>query len=105
MRNVPWLAMIVSAIPLVAAPHKIEQKTFDTIALEMSGERAQELAGTPLAKENDLALYETINFLDGHRGSDEIAKLLRDEIGDAKYDKAWVDRVLTQLAAMKYVAK
>jgi hypothetical protein len=66
---------------------------------------SEQLAGTPLAKENDLALYETINFLDGHRSSDEIAKLLRDELGDAKYDTAWVDRVLTQLAAMRYVAK
>jgi hypothetical protein len=66
---------------------------------------SEQLAGTPLAKENELALYETINFLDGHRGSDEIAKLLSEELGDPKYDKAWVDRVLTQLAAMKYVAK
>jgi hypothetical protein len=66
---------------------------------------SEQLAGTPLAKENDLALYETINFLDGHRSSDEIAKLLRDELGDAKYDTAWVDRVLTQLAVMRYVAK
>jgi hypothetical protein len=66
---------------------------------------SEQLAGTPLAKENDLALYETINFLDGRRGSDEIAKLLSEELGDPKYDKVWVDRVLTQLAAMKYVAK
>lgn len=66
---------------------------------------SEQLAGTPLAKENDLALYETVNFLDGHRSSDEIAKLLRDELGDAKYDQAWVDRVLAQLAAMKYVAR
>jgi hypothetical protein len=66
---------------------------------------SEQLAGTPLAKENDLALYETINFLDGRRSSDEIANLLRDELGDAKYDTAWVDRVLTQLAAMRYVAK
>lgn len=66
---------------------------------------SEQLTGTPLAKENDLALYETVNFLDGHRSNDEIAKLLRDELGDAKYDKAWVDRVLAQLAAMKYVAK
>jgi hypothetical protein len=60
---------------------------------------------TPLAKENDLALYETVNFLDGRRSSDEIAALLREELSDAKYDTAWVDRVLSQLAAMKYVTK
>jgi hypothetical protein len=66
---------------------------------------SEQLFNTPLAKENDLALYETINFLDGRRGSDEIAKLLREELNDPKYDKAWVDRVLSQLEALKYVAK
>ena len=43
MRNVPWVTAILCAVPLLAAPHKIDQKTFDTIATEMSGERAQEL--------------------------------------------------------------
>src|ERR1043166_8143012 len=43
MRNVHGLALIWSAVPLFAAEHKIDQKTFDTIAMEMSGERAQEL--------------------------------------------------------------
>src|ERR1043166_7671576 len=43
MRNVHWVALILSAVPLFAAEHKIDQKTFDTIAMEMSGERAQEL--------------------------------------------------------------
>ena len=38
---------------------------------------SEQLFGTALAKENDLALYETVNFLDGHRGSEEIAILLR----------------------------
>jgi hypothetical protein len=66
---------------------------------------SEQLFNTPLAKENDLALYETINSLDGRRGSDEIAKLLREELNDPKYDKAWVDRVLSQLEALKYVAK
>ena len=43
MRNVHWVALILSAVPLFAAEHKIDQKTFDAIAMEMSGERAQEL--------------------------------------------------------------
>jgi hypothetical protein len=66
---------------------------------------SEQLFGSELTKENDLALYETINFLDGKRGSAEIANLLTMEMGDAKYDAAWVDRVLAQLAALKFVAK
>jgi len=66
---------------------------------------SEQLFGTELTKENDLALYETINFLDGKRTSAEIANLLTMEMGDAKYDAAWVDRVLAQLASLKYVAK
>jgi aminopeptidase YwaD len=66
---------------------------------------SEQLFGTDLTKENDLALYETINLLDGKRGSAEIANLLTLELGDMKYDTVWVDRVLAQLASMKFVAK
>jgi len=37
------VAVLLFATPLFAAPHVIDQKTFDTIATELSGERAQEL--------------------------------------------------------------
>jgi len=31
MRNVPWVALILSAVPLFGAPHRIDQKTFDML--------------------------------------------------------------------------
>jgi hypothetical protein len=45
---------------------------------------------------NDLALFETVNYLNGTRSSAEIADLLTFEFGE-KYDAAWVDRVVTFL--------
>lgn len=59
-----------------------------------------------LATKPNFALisFEAINFMDGHRGTDEIADLL-----SAEYlidiDQAWVDRLVTILEKQKLVAK
>jgi len=43
MKNLVAIAAFTVALPLAAASHVVDQKTFDTIARELSGERAQEL--------------------------------------------------------------
>lgn len=43
MKNVLRIVAFFVALPLAAASHVVDQKTFDTIARELSGERAQEL--------------------------------------------------------------
>jgi aminopeptidase YwaD len=50
----------------------------------------------------DLALYETVNFMDGRRSPREIADLVAAETGEA-IDEAWVNRAISMLAAMKLV--
>jgi len=50
----------------------------------------------------DLALYETVNFMDGRRSPREIADLVAAETGEA-IDEAWVGRAVSMLAAMKLV--
>lgn len=50
----------------------------------------------------DLALYETMNFMDGRRSPREIADLLAIETGDP-IDEAWVNRAIAMLAGMKFV--
>jgi hypothetical protein len=43
MKNVFFIAALSTALPLLAASHVVDQKTFNTIAAELSGERAQEI--------------------------------------------------------------
>jgi hypothetical protein len=50
----------------------------------------------------DLALYETVNFMDGRRTPREIADLVAAETGEA-IDEAWVNRAIRLLANLKLV--
>jgi hypothetical protein len=52
----------------------------------------------------DLLVFETINFMDGHRSTAEIADLLAAEYL-LDIDQAWVDRLVGILAAQKLVAR
>ena len=52
----------------------------------------------------DLLVFETINFMDGHRSTAELADLLAAEYL-LDIDQAWVDRLVGILAAQKLVAK
>ncbi len=51
----------------------------------------------------DLLVYETVNFMDGHRSTADIAQLLSAEYL-MPFDEAWVDRVVKILADSKLVA-
>ena len=51
----------------------------------------------------DLLVYETVNFMDGHRSTADIAGLLSAEYL-MPFDQAWVDRVVKILAERKLVA-
>ena len=50
----------------------------------------------------DLLVYETVNFMDGHRSTTDIAQLLSAEYL-MPFDQAWVDRVVKILAERKLV--
>ncbi|HEV7919688.1 MAG TPA: DUF4910 domain-containing protein [Thermoanaerobaculia bacterium] len=50
----------------------------------------------------DLALYETVNFMDGRRTPREIADLVAGETGDP-IDEGWVNRAIKLLANLKLV--
>lgn len=50
----------------------------------------------------DLAIYETVNFMDGRRSPKEIADLVAMETGDS-IDEAWVNRAVQLLANLKLV--
>jgi hypothetical protein len=149
------LALVLAlASPPFAAQHVIDQKTFDAIARELSGEHAQELdrrivqkriaassfdlklsnrgvlrgapAPSPAAHRgprattippvfselvaewdpnaNDLALFETINFMNGSRTSAEIADLLTIELGE-NFDAATVDRTVNWLVSQNLAVR
>jgi len=51
----------------------------------------------------DLLVYETVNFMDGHRSTADLAQLLSAEYL-MPFDQAWVDRVVRILAERKLVA-
>jgi hypothetical protein len=51
----------------------------------------------------DLLVYETVNFMDGHRSTADIAELLSVEYL-MPFDQAWVDRLVKILADRKLVA-
>jgi hypothetical protein len=67
---------------------------------EEQGERFPGRAGAPSF---DVMVFETINFMDGHRSSADIARLLSAEFF-APLDAAWVDRVIGILASHGLVA-
>ena len=50
----------------------------------------------------DLLVYETVNFMDGHRSTADIAQVLSAEYL-MPFDQAWVDRVVKILAERKLV--
>lgn len=51
----------------------------------------------------DLLLWETVNFMDGHRSASEIADLLAAEYL-VDVDQAWVERLVGILASQRLVA-
>lgn len=65
---------------------------------------ASDSEGLPTKPTFGLIVFETINFMDGHRSTAEIADLLAAEYL-LDIDQAWVDRVVGILAAQKLVAK
>ena len=60
--------------------------------------------GLPTKPTFGLLVFETINFMDGHRSTAEIADLLAAEYL-LDIDQAWVDRLVGILAAQKLVVK
>lgn len=56
----------------------------------------------PLGATMDKLVWETINFMDGHRSTAEIADLLSAEYL-VNVDQAWVDRLVRILEAKKLV--
>lgn len=65
---------------------------------------AEDSEGLPTKPNFGLLVFETINFMDGHRSTAEIADLLAAEYL-LDIDQAWVDRLVGILAAQKLVAK
>lgn len=65
---------------------------------------AEDSEGLPTKPNFGLLVFETINFMDGHRSTAEIADLLAAEYL-LDIDQAWVDRLVGILAEQKLVAK
>ncbi|MGH9492400.1 MAG: DUF4910 domain-containing protein [Terriglobales bacterium] len=64
---------------------------------------ADDSEGLPTKPNFGLLVFETINFMDGHRSTAEISDLLAAEYL-LDIDRAWVDRLVGILAAQKLVA-
>ena len=64
---------------------------------------SEDSEGLPTKPNFGLLVFETINFMDGHRSTAEIADLLAAEYL-LDIDQAWVDRLVGILAAQKLVA-
>jgi hypothetical protein len=89
----------------------INDAAFESLSAEDKkwwGEQQQRFSsdseGLPTKPTFGLLVFETINFMDGHRSTAEIADLLAAEYL-LDIDQAWVDRVAGILAAQKLVAK
>lgn len=87
-----------------AGPHRLTLlPIFDELWGELTGEdRTWVDAQRAKLGDFDLALYETVNFMDGRRSPREIADLVATETGEA-IDEAWVSRAIALLASMKLV--
>jgi hypothetical protein len=71
---------------------------------EQQARFAEDSEGLPTKPNFGLLVFETMNFMDGHRSTAEIADLLAAEYL-LDIDQAWVDRLVGILAAQKLVAK
>ncbi|MBZ5648276.1 MAG: DUF4910 domain-containing protein [Acidobacteriia bacterium] len=70
---------------------------------EQDARFASFLESLPTKPTFDLLVYETVNFMDGHRSTADIAGMLSAEYL-MPFDQAWVDRLVKILADRKLVA-
>ncbi len=69
---------------------------------EQDAKHAHLIESLATAPTFDLLVYETVNFMDGHRSTADIAQLLSAEYL-MPFDQAWVDRLVKILAERKLV--